>query len=158
MLRSNSNYPPVVDYSNKNEPVLSTIGPFKHIEIRPLLTYPDGITVDYHTDNIYIGNQETRKVFVFDREVNLLFHFSVESAKTYNTILFSYLPTSISIHNLVVYLKLSLNNLFIFDLNGNYITEILTWNTRSGFAINQSNGDIYIYNSDQREINVLTSD
>ena len=116
---------------------------------------PVGIAVDYLTDNIYVANIVTPNVFVFNRETNLLFYFHTEKVRYIN----SYSPTSISIYNMLVYVKLHTGPLLIYDLSGNFITKIRTSNcSRSGFAIDQTHGDIYLCRNFKGEINVLSGD
>ena len=119
-----------------------------------LLYNPVGIAVDYQTDNIYVANQNTDRVYVFNSEAELLFEFDI------NANCYSYLPASISTHDMLVYVKTnSFDELLVFDLSGNFISKIKTGtSTLDGFAIDQACGDIYVCNMMGGEINVLLND
>ena len=144
-------YPPVVEYTKK---VGAVILPCVDKHRSNLQRYPVGIAVDYYADNIYVTNQTHKKVFVFNSDAKLQFCFcSVITGGNY------IYPISISIHNMLVYVKLHIGPLLVYDLSGNFITEIRTihW-FRGGFAIDQTHGDIYLCRIFKGEINVLSSD
>ena len=148
MLRPNLAYPSVVNYTRTDEPIVTSPA-YQWCPNYPLPSIPVGTAVDYQTDNIYVADQHTV------REANFLFNFRAKS-RICNLY---YSPASISIHNMLVYVKIRRIRLFVFDLSGNFITEIkIRTSAIDGFAIDQTYGDIYACDNFSGEINVLQSE
>ena len=151
-------YPPVVDYTEKVQPVIQvdTECQCKNEWGIRFSCYPVGIAVDYYTDNIYVANQTHKKVFVFNSETKLQFCFCIKGILIGANYFF---PISISIHNMLLYVKLFTGLLLVYDLSGNFITKIITrYSPRGGFAIDQTHGDIYLCRNFKGEIIVLSGD
>ena len=112
MKRLSPSYPPAVNHENnerkklchKNNSKLHSILKCECIKPSFILADPIAIAVDYFTDNIYIADQFLRGVYVMNGQAEYLFMFNAENIARDGL---SYCLASISIYNMLVYVKIT---------------------------------------------------
>ena len=152
---SNDSYLPVVQYTGKVRPVVSVgtqgngRGEFKS---------PFGVVVEHKSDNIYVTDHNNHRVQVFDREAKYLFEFGSDRMKT---------PLGIAIYkDRVFVIQYGGDCLLVYNLNGKFIQQVGTpgsaegqFNNPYGIAIHNTNGDIYICDSNSNSrIQIFSND
>ena len=152
-----------VDYTNKVHPVVSVCDQGNGME---QLYYPWGMTVDNKTGNIYVVDCLNQCVKVFDSSGKILFKFgdSVREGKLFDLSSLVISGNRILISNPGTFLNPS-NNILIYQLNGEFVSKIgkygkgkIEFNNPRGLACNESNGDIYICNSGNNRIQILSKE
>ena len=152
-----------VDYKEKIHPVLSvcTKGTRKD-----QLKSPSGVAVDSITNNIYVSDTNNNHVKVFDDSGKFLFKFGCGGNDEHiirpKGLVISGNRVFISDGN---FLNQSNRFIFVFQLNGYFITKIrkygksmLKFSFPSGLACDESNGDIYICDFASNCIRILYKD
>ena len=117
---------------------------------------PIGMTVDNTTGNIYVADIENCCVKVFDSNGKYLFKFN-DSKGGY--------PRGIAIYGDRVVVTQSTNCVLNYRLNGVFISRIgrqgrgeLDFDWPLGLTIDESNGDIYICDSNNDRVQILNRD
>ena len=150
-----------------NEDILSSVRDLGRIEMRtkiryldkidPIITasgrgsangemrYPRGIAIDPKSSNIFIADNNNRRIQVYDHQGQYLYKFSDKGAGRLNY------PYGIAIGNDKVYVSQSGPNVYSYDLNGDFLREFGKKGSESeqissgyGLVVSQSNGDIYV--------------
>ena len=146
-------------YKKKRQPVVSVIE-------RELITegvgfgYSWSLTVDNNTGKIYIPQEFQHFVRVFDSNGKHLFKFGDHEGEGKMEF-----PKNIAIFGDVILISQGGNFILKYTLDGKFISSIgrsgegeLEFYWPSGVAINESNGDIYICDTHNIRIQVLTDD
>ena len=117
---------------------------------------PIGMTVDNTTGNIYVADLDNHCVKVFDSNGKYLFQFN-DSKGGY--------PRGIAIYGDRVVVTQSTNCVLNYRLNGVFISRIgrqgrgeLDFDWPLGLTIDESNGDIYICDSNNDRVQILNRD
>ena len=152
-----------VDYKSKVHPVVSVCENGNGME---QLYLPYGVTVDNKTGNIYVADQCNHCVKVFDNSGKILFKFG----KSYGEGKMEY-PRCLVISGDRILIsnsdlfRINNDNILIHELNGNFVSKIgksgkgeIEFDYPCGLACNESNGDIYICDSDNNRIQILSKD
>ena len=112
-----------------------------------------GVAVNYRTNNIYVTDHSNHRVQVFDSEGRYLFKFGEVAGNGK----MGY-PDGIAIfHEIVYVIQQTYSCLFVYDSNGNYISQIgnqgsgkYQFNDPRGLAIDETNGDLFICDLNHR--------
>ena len=120
--------------------------------------YPWSVTVDNKTGNIYVAQEFQHFVRVFDSNGKHLFKFGdVEGEGKME------FPKNFAIFGDMIFISQGANFILKYTLDGKFISSIgrggegeLEFYWPSGLAINQSNGDIYICDTQNLRIQVLS--
>ena len=151
-----------VDYKSKVHPVVSVCERGNGME---QLNYPWGIYCDNKTGNIYVADGNNKCVKVFDSSGKFSFKFGDndgEGKMNYlrglvisgDRIFISHVLYSPPIHSILVY---QLNGKFVSTI-GKYGESKLELNFPHGLACNELNGDIYICDSGNNRIQILSKE
>ena len=155
-MEAKLSYRPVVKYEYKVFPAI-TIGS-RYCSNPPdtvLLHRPWGVAVDYESGNIYVTEQIKNRIRVFDSDGILLYQFGVGEMRS---------PISIAIFQGRIFItQYDSSCLLVYDTNGEFICRICLDNSEDSvihqlrcIAINQFNEDIYVCNSVQNRILLLS--
>ena len=155
-MEAKISYHPVVKYDYKVFPV-TTIG--SRWCCNPpdavLLHHPWGVAVDYESGNIYVTEQIKNRIQVFDSDGILLYKFEVGEMRS--PIAFAKFQGRLFIT------QYDSSCLLVYDTDGEFICKISLDNDEDsvihqlrGVAINQFNEDIYVCNSFQNKIHLLS--
>ena len=146
-----------IDYKSKKQPLVSVCKKGKGMG---QLNNPLGVTVDNKTGNIYIADQHNKCVKVFDSTGKYLFKFGDnedEGKMQY--------PRGVAIYGDRVIISQANHSIPNYQLNGMCISRIgkqgkgeLEFDIPFGLTINESNGDIYICDSNNNRIQILNQD
>ena len=142
-----------IDYTRKKHPLVSVCE--KGNGIGQLCT-PSGLTVDNKTGNIYVADMDNHCVKVFDSNGTYLVQ-SDDNEGGY--------PRGIAIYGDRIHTTQSTKLIFIYQLNGVFISRIgrdlrgeLEFDFLRGLTIDESNGDIYICDRDINRVQILNKD
>ena len=145
------------DYKSKKQPLVSVCEKGKGME---QLNWPHGVTVEDETGNIYIADQDTNCVKVFDRTGKYLFTFgdNEDEGKMY-------WPLSVAIYGDRILISQRNHCILNYQLNGKFISKIgkygngeLEFNCPTGLTIDVSNGNIYVSDYRSNRIQILSQD
>ena len=149
-----------VDYRSKVHPVVSVCEKGKRIE---QLNNPCGVTFDGKTGNIYVADQGNNCVKVFDDSGRILFKFgdSDGDGKMIQPKGLVINGDRILISNCILFSELN-HYILVYQLNGCFVSKIgegeIKFNNPRGLACNESNGDIYICDSGNKRIQILSKE
>ena len=137
----------IENYKKKGKPVISVRG-------GPCGTfnYPWGVCIDSLSGNIYVGEQNSDRVQVFDSEGIFLYYFGVKEMSS---------PLGIAIFREKMFITQYDNCcLLTYDLNGEYISKFdlgcgQGFQVR-GIAVNECNEDIYVCDVTNNRIQILS--
>ena len=148
-------------YKSKVHPILSVCEKGKGME---QLLSPWGVTIDNKAGNIYVADNSNHCVKVFDSSGKILFKFGDSDGEGK----MSY-PRSLVISEdriLISNSQLSdksTHSILIYQLDGTFVSRIgkygkgkIEFNYPCGLACNESNGDIYICDSYNNRIQILS--
>ena len=150
---------PVLDYEGKVTPVLSVGGTSGGKEGQ--FSNPWGVTVHYHTGNIFVADQSNHRVQVFDKDGKYLYKFGDrDGAGKMNA------PRNIAIYlNKVFVSQLEAGCLLVYDLNGTFLKQVGTpgngegqLSSPHGITINESNGDIFVCDYSNNRVQIFSKD
>ena len=146
-----------IDYKNKKQPLVSVCEKGKEME---QLYWSHGVTVDYKTGNIYIADTNNNCVKVFDTTGKYLFKFgdNEDEGKMYQ-------PLSVAICGDIILISQANHCILNYQLDLNFISKIgkfgngeLEFNWPFGLTIDESNGNIYVSDSNNNRIQILSQD
>ena len=144
-----------IDYESKKQPLVSVC---ERGSGNQQLHWPRGVTVDNQTGNIYIADQVNNCIKVFDSTGEYLFKFgdNILEGKMYY-------PRGVAICGDRILITQANHCILNYKLNGVFICQIGTrGNGESEFTkpysltIDKSNGDIYICDSGNNRIQILS--
>ena len=146
-----------IDYKSKKQPLVSVCERGNGME---QLNNPLGVTVDNKTGNIFIADHSNNCVKVFDSTGKCLFKFGDyegEGKMCY--------PKGVAIYGDRILITQGNNCILNYQLNGKFISRIgrlgrgeLEFNYLYNLTIDESNGDIYICDLDNKRIQILNND
>ena len=145
------------DYKSKKQPLVSVCEKGKGME---QLNWPHGVTVENETRNIYIADQDTNCVKVFDRTGKYLFTFgdNEDEGKMDRAL-------SVAICGERILISQRNHCILNYQLNGKFISKIgkygngeLEFNCPTGLTIDVSNGNIYVSDYRSNRIQILSQD
>ena len=115
--------------------------------------FPFGVAVDYQSGNIYVSDQKSDRVQVFDGNARYLYKFGDQMN----------MPRSIAIsENRVFVCEYDFNYVLVHDLNGTLMTQFRVVEEQSnqpfGIAISEVNGDIYVCDLNNCRIQMFCKD
>ena len=146
-----------IDYKSKKQPLVSVCKKGKGME---QLNNPLGVTVDNKTGNIYMTDLGHYCVNVFDDTSKYLFKFGDIKGEGKMCC-----PKGVAICGDRILITQSDHCVLNYQLNGKIISRIgrlgrgeLKFNNLFGLTIDESNGDIYICDSNNNRIQILNSD
>ena len=150
---------PVVDYEGKVTPVLSIGGTSGGKEGQ--FSSPWGVAVHYQIGNIFVADQGNNRVQVFDKDGKYLYKFGDrDGAGKMHYPLFI-----VFYQNKVFVSQNGASCLLVYDLNGTFLKQIGTpgngegqLNSPWGFAINESNGDIFVCDKSNNRVQIFSKD
>ena len=152
-----------IDYKSKKQPLLSVCERGKGME---QLNSPFGVTVDNNTGNIYIADFSNNCVKVFDSTGKYLFKFGDSAGK--GNMLY---PRGVAIcgDRIIIsdgndWNKVN-HSILLYKLNGQFVSNIGTrgieekeFSYHTSLTIDESNGDIYVCDSDNNRIQILNKE
>ena len=145
-----------VDYKSKVHPVVSVCEKGSQM----------GVTVDNKTGNIYVADYANQCVKVFESSGKILFKFgdSDDEGKMSYPRRLVISGDRILISN-DYFLENSTHNILVYQLNGCFVSKIgkygkgkIEFNYPRGLACNESNGDVYICDSYNNRIQILSKE
>ena len=146
-----------IDYKNKKQPLVSVCERGKGME---QLYWPRDVTVDNKTGNIYIADTNNNCVKVFDSTGKYLFKFgdNEDEGKMH-------FPLSVAIYGDRILISQANHCILNYQLDLNFISKIgkygngeLEFNWPFGLTTDQSNGNIYVSDSNNNRIQILSQD
>ena len=152
-----------VDYRSKIHPVVSVCERGKRLK---QLNSPYGVTFDPKTGNIYVADFSNNCVKVFDDSERILFKFgdSDGDGKMIRPTGLVIIGDKILISN-GHFLSKQNHTILVYQLNGCFLSKFgkygkdkLEFNDPRGLACNESNGDIYICDSGNNRIQILSKE
>ena len=146
-----------IDYKSKKQPLVSVCE--KGNGLKQLYT-PLGVTVDNKTGNIYVADQYTNCVKVFDSTGKYLFKFGDNEGEGK-----MYYPIGVAICGDRILITQYNNCILNYQLNGKFISRIgrqgrgeLEFDIPFGLTIAESNGNIYICDRNNNRIQILNNE
>ena len=146
-----------IDYKNKKQPLVSVCQRGKGMG---QLNKPLGVTVDNKTGIIYLADQSNHCVKVFDSTGKYLFKFGDNKGEGKMS-----LPLGVAICGDRILITQDDNCILNYQLNGKFISRIgrlgrgeLEFNNLFSLTIDESNGDIYICDINNKRIQILNSE
>ncbi|KAI6651006.1 NHL repeat containing protein [Oopsacas minuta] len=146
-----------VDYKSKIQPIISVCIWGKGLEN---LNRPEGVTIDDTTGDIYVADSGNNSVKVFDDNGKIIFKFGDEEGEGK-----MYGPIGLAIYRERILISQSSNSILNYQVNGNFISRIgkqgggeLEFDHPSGLTFDDSNGDIYICDSSNVRIQILSKE
>ena len=156
-IRFNSSAPHVSLFWNEDvENVVKNLGSIEVIryqhKINPVYTtsragsrdgemkYPRGLAIDSKSSKIFIADRGNDRIQVLNHQGQYLYKFGENGAGKLNS------PWGITIWNDKVYVSQLGRNVFIFELNGEFIEEFGNneLSQPTGIAVSENSGDIYV--------------
>ena len=156
-IRLNSSAPHVSLFWNEDvENVVKNLGSIEVIryqhKINPVYTtsrvgnrngkmeYPQGLAIDSRSSKIFIADKNNDRIQVLNHQGQYLYKFGENGAGKLNY------PYGITIWNDKVYVSQWRGNIFIFELNGEFIEEFGNneLSDPRGIAVSENSGDIYV--------------
>ena len=150
-----------LDYRSKVHPVVSVCERGKRID---QLNFPWGVAFDPKTGNIYVADQGNNCVKVFDDSGKILYKFGDRNGEEKMIE-----PTGLVIDRDRILISNgnfdSDHCILIYQLNGCFLSKIgkygnrkIEFNDPRGLACNELNGDIYICDSSNNRIQILSDE
>ena len=146
-----------IDYKSKKPPLVSVCEKGNGLK---QLNNPLGVTVDNKTGNIYVADQYTYCVKVFDSTGKYLFKFGDNEGEGKMCY-----PRGVAICGDRILITQDNSCILNYQLNGKFISRIgregrgeLEFNHLYSLTIDESNGDIYICDSSNNRIQILNND
>ena len=146
-----------IDYKSKKLPLVSVCEKGKGIE---QLNYPRGVVADNDTENIYVTDRYNYCVKVFDITGKYLIKFgdNEDEGKMYR-------PLSVAICGDRILISQSNHCILNYTLIGKFVSKIgkcgkgeLEFSLPYGLTIDESNGNIYVSDSNNNRIQILSLD
>ena len=146
-----------IDFKSKKQPLVSVCEKGKGMG---QLYYPRGVTVDNKTGNIYIADQSSNCVKVFDSTGKYLFKFGDNECEGK-----MYFPLSVAICGDRILISHNNHCILNHQLSGKFISKIgsrgngeLEFNFPHGLTIDESNENIYVTDCNNNRIQILSQD
>ena len=146
-----------IDYKSKKQPLVSVCEKGKRME---QLNYPEGVTVDNKTGNIFIADSCNNCVKVFDSSGKCLYKFGDKGGEGNMCY-----PRGVAICEDRILITQYSNCILNYKLNGKFISRIgrkgtgeLEFNAPLGLTIDESNRDIYICDYNNNRIQILSNE
>ena len=146
-----------IDYKSKKQPLVNVCKKGNGLK---QLNNPLGVTVDNITGNIYVANQSSNCVKVFNNTGKYLFKFGDNSDKGK-----MFIPKGVAICGDRILITQGNSCILNYQLNGKLISRIglqgrgeLEFNYLYSLTIDESNGDIYICDRNNNRIQILNND
>ena len=146
-----------IDYKSKKQPLVSVCEKGKGME---QLNYPEGVTVDNKTGNIFIADCSNNCVKVFDSTGKCLYKFGDNKGEGRMCY-----PRGVAICGDRILITQESHCILNYQLNGKFISRIgregkreLEFNAPFGLTIDESNGDIYICDYYNNRIQILSTE
>ena len=143
-----------IDYASITQPVFAVCERGNREE---QLYYPSGVTVDNTTGYIYIADCLNNSVKVFDKFAEFLFRFGDKNGEGKMDH-----PDGITMYRDRVLIS-QIHCLLSYQLDGKYVSKFgsfgigeLKFDRPSGIAADQSNGDIYVCDSSNKRIQIIS--
>ena len=143
-----------IDYTSKTQSIISVCDRGTGNE---QLYSPYGVTVDHDTDNIYVTDYSNHCVKVFDNTAKYLYKFGDESGEGKMSH-----PIGLLIRNNTVFVSHN-HCILVYQLDGKFVSSIggegsgkLQFNCPWGLSANESNNDIYICDSNNHRIQIIS--
>ena len=143
-----------IDYKSKTQSMISVCDRGTGDE---QLNCPLGVTVDHNTGHIYVADQYNKCVKVFDNTAKYVFKFGDSGGEGKMDC-----PTGLVICCDKVLITQN-SNILIYQLNGKFVTRIgnegsgnLQFNFPFGLATDESNNDIYICDSSNNRVQIIS--
>ena len=145
-----------IDYKSKTQSIISSCDTGTRNE---QLNNPCGVTVDHSTDNIYVADHFNNCVKVFDSTAKYLFKFGDETGE-------GKMSSSWGLHTICgnkVLVTQWNHCIQVYQLDGKFVSRIgnrgngqLQFILPSGLSTDEYNGDIYICDSGNHRIQILS--
>lgn len=153
-----------IDYKSKKQPLVSVCSKRRGVD---KLSKPCGVATDATTGNIYVADQLGNCVKVFDGSGKFLFKFggSVDNSEmkrpggiviSDNRVIVTQHAQSI-INSTGCILDHQFNGMFL-SAAGGYGSGDLEFGNPSGLAVDESTGDIYICDSDNHRVQIVSKE
>ena len=146
-----------IDYESKKQPLVSVC---RRGHGNQQLNWPLGVTVDNETGNIYVADQSNDCVKVFNSTGEYLIKFGDKEGEGK-----MYRPRGVAILGDRILITQDSNCILNYQLNGKFISRLgtegrgkLEFDFPFGLTIDESNGDIYICDSDNNRVQILNKD
>ena len=144
-----------IDYKSKTQSIISVCDKGTGNE---QFNSPCGVTVDHNTGNIYVADCWNNCVKVFDNTAKYVFKFGDREGEGK----MSYLKGLVICCNKVLISQGS-NHILVYQLDGKFVSRIgssgsgeLQFNYPFGLATDESNNDIYICDSNNHRIQIIS--
>ncbi|KAI6647858.1 NHL repeat containing protein [Oopsacas minuta] len=146
-----------VNYKSKMRPIVSVYERGKGLEN---LYNPNGVTIDNSTGDIYVADCSKNCVKVFDCNGKIMFKFGDEEGEgKMNS------PTGLAICRDRILISQRNNCILNYQVNGKFISKIgkpgkreLEFDHPRGLAFDESNGEVYICDSNNHRIQILSQE
>ena len=146
-----------IDYKSKKQPLVSVYKNGKGME---QLNWPQGVTVDNNTGNIYVSDFKDHCVKVLDSTGNYLFKFGDNKGEG-----MMINPTCVTICGDRILISQGNYCILNYQLNGKFISKIgkyghgeLEFSMAAGLTINELNGNIYVSDYWNNRIQIISQD
>ncbi|KAI6650755.1 hypothetical protein LOD99_7806 [Oopsacas minuta] len=146
-----------VDYKSKIQPIVSVCIWGVGLEN---LSGPNGVTIDNTTGDIYVADYGNTCVKVFDNNGKIMFKFGDEEGEGK-----IYLPNGLAIFRDRILISQSSNCILNYRMNGEFVSIIgkpgkgeLEFDDPHGLTFDESNGEVYICDSNNNRIQILTKE
>ncbi|KAI6647847.1 NHL repeat containing protein [Oopsacas minuta] len=144
-----------VDYKSKIQPIVSVCKRGKELEN---LDGPQGVTIDNSTGDIYVADYWNNCVKVFDCNGKIMFKFGDEEGEGKMNG-----PIGLAIYRDRILISQSSSCILNYHLNGEFVSRIgklgqgeLEFQYPPGLIFDESNGEVYICDSDNNRIQILS--
>ncbi|KAI6650884.1 hypothetical protein LOD99_5724 [Oopsacas minuta] len=144
-----------IDYTSKKQPLVSVC---KKGSGNEKLYNPLGVKIDNQTGNIYVADQWNHCVKVFDSTAKYLFKFGDSNGNGQMNY-----PMCLAICRNRILISQSSHCIMNYQLDGKFISRVgvsgdgeLEFNYPWGITIDESNGDVYICDSSNNRIQILS--
>ncbi|KAI6647845.1 Serine/threonine-protein kinase PknD [Oopsacas minuta] len=146
-----------VDYKNKIQPIVSVCMSGKRLEN---LNRPQGVTIDNSTGDIYVADCFNNCVKVFDCNGQIMFKFGDEEGEGKMNG-----PIGLAIYRDRILISQSSSCILNYHLNGEFVSRIgklgqgeLEFQYPRGLTFDESNGEVYICDSNNNRIQILSKE
>ncbi|KAI6649895.1 NHL repeat containing protein [Oopsacas minuta] len=146
-----------VDYKSKIQPIVSVCKRGRGLEN---LYRPQGVTIDNSTGDIYVADYLNNCVKVFDCNGKIMYKFGDEEGEGK-----LYRPNGLAICRDRIIISQISDCILNYQVNGKFISIIgkpgkgeLEFNNPRGLAFNEANGELYICDSNNNRIQILSQE
>ncbi|KAI6647868.1 hypothetical protein LOD99_8455 [Oopsacas minuta] len=146
-----------VDYKSKIQPIVSVCMSGKRLEN---LNRPQGVTIDNSTGDIYVADFLNNCVKVFDCNGQIMFKFGDEEGEGKMNG-----PTGLAICRDRILISQTNDCILNYQVNGEFVSRIgklgqgeLEFQYPRGLTFDESNGEVYIGDSNNNRIQILSKE